>query len=67
MIDFDVTALRITAVKALGLVVAIRRLGKPIGLDSDELLIMEREFRFAAAEMQRVEKLMLEGVGKSGG
>lgn len=66
MAEFDVETLRISAVKAVSLVVAIRRLAKPIGLDTDELGSLEREFRFAAGELQRVEKLMREGPFKPG-
>ena len=56
MIEFDVEMVRISAVRALSLAVAIRRLAKPLGLDGPDLEAMEREFRAAAAEVQRVEK-----------
>ena len=72
MIDFDVQKVRGQMVKAVSLVVAIRRLAKPMGLDTDELHNMEREFREAAAELQAWEKLTVEdrnrpllGTGKS--
>lgn len=65
MINFDVTQCRIEAVKAVELVVAVRRLARTAGLDTEELAKLERSFRVAAAELQRVEILMLEGASLS--
>ena len=61
VIGFDVTQCCKQSVRAVSLVVAIRRLAKPLGIDSEELSLMELQFRDAAAELQRVEKLMVEG------
>jgi len=58
MIKFDVTSTRVVAVRAVNLVVAVRRYVKPMGLDTQELRDMERDFRAAAGELQRVEKAM---------
>ena len=60
MINWDVESVRICAVRAVSLVVAIRRLAKPVGLDTADLERMEGEFRSAAGELQRVEKVMKE-------
>jgi hypothetical protein len=56
MIDFDVKSVRIAMVRAVNLVVAVRRLAKPIGLDTEELYKLESEFRSSAGELMRVEK-----------
>lgn len=61
MINLDIVLVRAQAVRGVSLVVAIRRLAKPMGLDTDELDSMERQFREAAGELQRVEALMAEG------
>ncbi len=60
MIKFDITSTRVVMVQALGLVVAVRRFFKPMGLDTRDLRDMERDFRAAASELQRVEKAMAE-------
>ncbi len=61
MIEFDVEMVRISAVRALTVMMAIRRVAKPLGLDCPEMETMERNFREAAAELQRIEKLMVKG------
>ena len=60
MIEIDIVPVRIAAVMAVNLVVSIRRLCKPLGLDGPEMEGLERQFRDAAGELQRVEKLMRE-------
>ena len=60
MIEIDIARVRVAAVKAVRLVVACRTLAKPVGLDTPDLKALETEFRDAAGELQRVEKLMKE-------
>lgn len=55
--DLDLTKIRITLVKGVRMIVAIRRLAKDINLDNEQLGNLEREVREAAGEVQRVEKL----------
>lgn len=61
MINFHVAQCRVGAVRAVSLVVVIRRMVKRMGLDTPELEEMEREFRDVAAELQRFEGLLATG------
>ncbi len=61
VIKFDIVMCGVEAVRAVSLLVAIRRLARPFGLDTQDLQDMEREFRVAAAELQRVEGLLSAG------
>ena len=56
MIDFDIQMVRTQMVKAVQVITHFRRLAKEIGYDREELGEMERQFREAAGELQRVEK-----------
>lgn len=60
VIKFDIVMCRVEAVRAVSLLVAVRRLARPLGLDTQDLQDMERELRNAAAELQRVEKRWIE-------
>lgn len=56
MYELDLTSLRLTLVKGVRMIVAVRRLAKDVGLDRPELVDLEREVRERAAEVQEAEK-----------
>lgn len=59
MIEMDIGMVRVQMVRAVQCMVHVRRLAKQAKLDCTELKDLERGFREAAGELQRVEKLMV--------
>ncbi len=62
MFELDIKNVRVALVRSVRLVVAVRNMLRPMGLEFSEVQDLEREFRERAGEVQKAEEQMREGL-----
>lgn len=61
MFELDVKKVRVALVKSVRMVVAVRNMLRPMGLEFSEVQDLEREFREEAGKVQQAEEAMGNG------
>lgn len=62
MFELDIKSVRVALVKSVRVIVAVRQMMRPLGLEFVEVQDLEREFRQQAGEVQKAEKMMVDGL-----